>query len=261
MTLKNCYWCGAPITVEGHHTCARCLLVAADTDPDRPVELGPDDAAPCELLSVIGETARAVTFLGQQTWPLERLVAFKILKGDAAAAMAEFSPEVHLRHPHINPVLERGRMGSRVYIMSPYLAGGSLPSCSDRHHASAAVRLSAMLAVTEALIFAHARGIAHGHLVPANVLCEAASPATAKIVDFLGNSRCQPAATLTAALARADLDGLVRLAEVLLPRHLLHGVAAATVLEHLRKSQALAAFGQQLKELQAGLARPAPEGP
>ena len=202
-----------------------------------------------------------MTYLGQQTWPLERLVAFKVFKAGAPSAVAEFAPEVSLRHRHINPVLECGRIGSRVYIMSPYLAGGSLPSCSDRHHASAAVRLSAMLAVTEALTFAHTRGIAHGHLVPANVLCDAGSPGTPKIVDFLGNSRGQPAATLTPALARADLDGLVRLAEVLLPQHLPHGVQAATVLEHLRKSQALAAFGQHLKGLQAGLARPAPEGP
>ena len=257
MPLEKCPWCGEPVGVDETRSCARCLLLAAETDADRPLELAPDDSAPCELLSVIGETDRAVTFLGQQTWPLERLVAFKVFKEDAAAAVAEFSPEVHLRHPHINPVLERGRMGSRVYIMSSYLAGGSLPSWSDRHHASAAVRVSAMLAVTEALIFAHARGIGHGHVVPANVLCEAASPGTPKIVDFLRGSRAEPAPTLTPALVRADLDGLVGLAEVLLPGHLPHGIETATLLEHLRESRALAAFEQQLEALQAGLARPA----
>lgn len=245
MTLEKCSWCGAPVSVDETRSCVRCLLLAAETDADRPVELGPDDSAPCELLSVIGETAWAVTFLGQQTWPVERLVAFKVFKHGAASAVAEFVPQVHLRHPHINPVLERGRMGARVYIMSPYLAGGSLPSCSIRHHASAAIRVSAMLAVTEALIFAHARGIGHGHVVPANVLCEAASPGTPKIVDFLGGSRGEPAPTLTPALVRADLDGLVGLAEALLPGH-------------LRKSQDIADFAQQLEELQASLGSPAP---
>ena len=254
MSLEKCSWCGESVGVDETRSCARCLLLAAETDADRPLELGPDDSAPCELLSVIGETDRAVTFLGEQTWPLERLVAFKVFK-NGAAAVAQFSPEVHLRHPHINPVLERGRIGSRVYIMSPYLGGGSLPSCSDRHHASAAVRVSAMLAVTEALIFAHARGIGHGYVVPANVLCEAASPGTPKIVDFLRGSRAEPAPTLTPALVRADLDGLVGLAEVLLPGHLPHGIETATLLERLRESQALAALGQQLEELQTGLAR------
>jgi serine/threonine protein kinase len=253
VSLKRCSWCGAPLSVDKTRSCVRCLLLATETDADRPVELGPDDAAPCELLSVIGETARAVTFLGQQTWPLERLVAFKIFKDDAPAALAEISSEVQLHHPHINPVLERGRLGSRVYVMSPYLAGGALPTCSDRHHASAAVRVSALLAVTDALIVAHARGIGHGHLVPTNVLCEAASPGTPKIVDFLGASRGEPDATLTPALARADLDGLIGLAAVLLPGH---SPQAATVIEHLRKPQAIADFARQLADLQAALARP-----
>ena len=48
---------------------------------------GTEEAPPCELLSVIGETPRATTFLAEQTWPLRRLVAFKLFKDDAFLAL------------------------------------------------------------------------------------------------------------------------------------------------------------------------------
>ena len=240
------------MAVGGADSCPRCLLTAADVDADAPLTVDEDESAPCELLAVIGETTRAVTFLGQQTWPVERMVAFKLLKQDAACALAEPAPAARLRHTRINAVLERGRIGSRAYIMTPYLGGGSLPAWCDRHGAIRSVRVAALLAVAEALAYAHARGLGHGHLVAANVLCESGSSCAPSIVDFLCNSRTGDA-TLTVALARADVEGLAGLAEVVLAGSLPDRTLAAVV-EQLRKARAIDEVLEQLDELQSDAA-------
>ena len=249
MTLPTCSQCGVPMIVGDANSCPRCLLAATDTDADAPLIVGADESAPCELLSVIGETSGSVTFLGQQTWPVDRFVAFKLLKEDAACALAQPAPAAALRHPHISAVLERGRIGSRAYIMTPYLGGGSLPVCCDRHGALPAARVAALLAVADAVSHAHARGLGHGHLVAANVLCESASSCAPLIVDFLCNSRRHGDATLTPALARADVDGFLGLAEVVLSGSLPDGTRSAA-LQRLRRSRSIYEVHDQLTEFQ-----------
>jgi eukaryotic-like serine/threonine-protein kinase len=243
----TCSRCGARATVDRARYCAGCLLAAADADADAPI-LSADEVAPCELLSIMGDSARAVTFLAEQTWPVRRLVAFKVFKTDMR------QPELP-RHPHIAPVLERGRVGGRVYTMTPYFGGGSLIALCERHRLDTSARLTALLAVTGAVAAAHAHGVAHGRIQPSNVLCDPQAPFLVQIVDF---ARPEPAASGESldALVRADLEGLIALADALLHSARGHGLDVPATLQRLRVSAGSAAdLEKAFVDVQAGIGR------
>jgi hypothetical protein len=202
-------------TIGGSNYCATCLLLAADAEAGEFLT-GADEAPPCELLSLIGETSRAVTFLGEQTWPVRRLVAFKLFKADAYCRPDDLARDLIIpRDPIITAAAETGRIGGRPYIVTPYIAGGTLPQCYDRHRRGLAMRLAALLTIAGALVRAHANGTAHGHLVPANVLCEPRVPFVAHLVDFDCNAG-KVRETRLDALIQDDVERLVDLAELVL---------------------------------------------
>jgi hypothetical protein len=209
----TCSRCGARETVQRTNYCARCLLPAIDADADAAISGGADEAPPCELLSILGDSPRAMTFLGEQTWPIRRLVALKLFK-DARLWHRGTAPPPP-RHPTIAPVLETGLLGGLRYVMTAYFSGGTLPTCYDRHRLGAGARMDALVAVADALVLAHARGTVHGRLSASNLLCEAHSPFAVRIVDFDLALRASSDEELE-ALKRADLAGVVRVAEDLL---------------------------------------------
>lgn len=213
--LMTCSGCGAAATIGGSNYCAKCLLLAADAEAGEPVITGADEAPPCELLSLIGETSRAVTFLGEQTWPVRRLVAFKLFKADGYCPDQRSGEVIVPRDPIITAAAETGWIGGRSYVVTPYIAGGTLPQCYDRHRRGLADRLAALLTIADALARAHAHGTAHGHLVPANVLCEPRAPFIAHIVDFACNAGKVRETTLD-ALITDDVERLIELAELVL---------------------------------------------
>ena len=106
-------------------------------------------------------------------------------------------------------------IGGRAYTVTPYIAGGTLPQCYDRHRRGLADRLAALLTIAEALLRAHAQATAHGHLVPANVLCEPRTPFVAHIVDFDWNAG-KVAQKRLGALIQDDVERLVDLAGLVL---------------------------------------------
>ena len=211
----TCSGCGAREPADGARYCARCLLLAAGQDDDSPFSSGADESPPCDLLSIMGETARAMTFLGEQTWPVRRLVAFKVFKDERFCRLRPAAPAVP-PHPNIAAVLESGRLGGRPYVMTGYFAGGPVTSCYDRHRLDAGARMAALLAVADALAFAHAHGTGHGRITVSNVLCEPRPPFAVHVVDFPCGHPAGEGEPGVEARIRADLDGLVQLADLLL---------------------------------------------
>jgi serine/threonine protein kinase len=213
----TCAGCGARTTVERASYCARCLLRAVELHGEAPVLSAADECPPCELLSIMGETARAVTFLGEQTWPVRRLVALKLFRDDACHQLTTAAAHLAVpRHPNIAAVLESGRLAGRPYLVTQYLGGGSLAPYCDRHRLGIEPRMTALLAVTGALAFAHAHGAVHGRLTSSNVLCEPRSPFLVQIMDFDCNGRKVSGDVRPDVLARADLDAVITLADSLL---------------------------------------------
>jgi len=214
--LMTCSWCGAAATVGGSAHCAKCLLTAAGGDSDVSVLAGADDCPPCELLSLVGETSRATTFLGEQTWPVRRLVAFKLFKAGAGCPWTgdERSGTVP-GNPIFTPMAERGRIAERPYVVTPYFGGGSLPQCLDRHRLTLAARTEALIAVADAVAQAHLHGTGHGHLVPANILCDPRPPFAVHIVDFECNAG-KTAGRTPDELMQDDVARLIELVELVL---------------------------------------------
>lgn len=214
--MPTCCRCGAPGTVRGSRHCARCLLVAAAADADVALTTGADEAPPCELLSVIGDSSRATTFLGEQTWPLRRLVALRLFKDGPEPNRSVLAAPRVPRHPAIAAVLEAGWLAGRSYVITPYLGGGMLPQCYDRHRLGAVARVDALVAIVDAIAFAHARGMTHGRLTPSNLLCESHPPYAVSILDFEPFSRVSPDQADLCELKRVDLAAVTRVAETLL---------------------------------------------
>jgi serine/threonine-protein kinase len=118
----------------------------------------------------------------------ERQVAVKVLRPELAAALGpdRFTREIRiaarLQHPNILPLLDSGQAEGFLYYVMPYAEGQSLRERLAREGelpVHEAVRL--LVEVTDALAFAHARGVVHRDIKPDNVLL---SGRHALVMDF-----------------------------------------------------------------------------
>lgn len=125
-----------------------------------------------------------------QQMPLGREVAIKVLHQHLArdAEMTErFRREAEaaaqLVHPFICPLLDFGQSGEVVYIVMPYLGGGSLADRVQKERVVSAVFMAAAAAqVAVALDHAHRRGVVHRDVKPDNILFD--DDGNAFITDF-----------------------------------------------------------------------------
>ncbi len=177
-------------------TCARCNA-ALPAVPGTPLEK-PDDeigalrratGSRYRILRRLGGGGMATVYRAEQM-PLGRDVVVKVLHPHLArdAEMAErFRREAEaaaqLVHPFICPLLDFGRSGETVYIVMPYLGGGSLADRVQKERAVApAVIAAAAAQVAVGLDHAHRRGVVHRDVKPDNILFD--EDGNAFITDF-----------------------------------------------------------------------------
>jgi serine/threonine-protein kinase len=117
-----------------------------------------------------------------------RKVALKVLRPELTAAMGtdRFPREIHiiaqLQHPHILPLYDSGASGGFLYYVMPFVEGESLRARIARLGflpVNETVRL--LSEITDALAYAHARGIVHRDIKPDNVML---SGRHALVMDF-----------------------------------------------------------------------------
>ncbi|MBW8768243.1 MAG: serine/threonine protein kinase [Gemmatimonadetes bacterium] len=177
-------------------SCSRCssaLPDVASTPTEKPDEeitaLRKATGTRYRILKRVGSGGMATVFRAEQM-PLQREVIVKVLHAHLArdSEMTErFRREAEaaarLVHPFICPVLDYGEMGETVYIVMPYLGGGSLADRVQRERTVAAAPAAAAAAqVAAGLDHAHHRGVVHRDVKPDNILFD--EDGNALITDF-----------------------------------------------------------------------------
>ena len=139
--------------------------------------------ANCTLQKVIGQGEMGVVFLARQSHP-DRQVAVKVLlpqlfpsSDQYSTFLRRFQSEIDavssLKHPNIIQIYEYGEYKGMIYLVMPYLNGGTLRNEMERDGpfplSKALSYLEQMAAVLD---LAHAHGIIHGNVQPTNILVQ-----------------------------------------------------------------------------------------
>ncbi|MBL0927808.1 MAG: protein kinase [Phycisphaerales bacterium] len=147
---------------------------------------------PYKLLQRIGEGGFGTVFMAEQTAPVRRKVALKIIKlgMDTRQVVARFEAERQalaiMDHPHIARVLDGGATETgRPYFVMEYVVGDAITKFADAHALTLAERLGLFQQVCSAVQHAHQKGIIHRDLKPGNVLVSMVDGKPfAKVIDF-----------------------------------------------------------------------------
>jgi serine/threonine protein kinase len=145
-----------------------------------------------KLLEQIGEGGFGVVFLAEQTRPVRRKVALKVLKlgMDTRQVVARFEAERQalalMDHPHIAKVLDAGQTGGgRPYFVMELVRGLPITDYCDQAQLTPRERLALFAQVCQAVQHAHQKGIIHRDLKPSNVLVTLQDgTALVKVIDF-----------------------------------------------------------------------------
>ncbi len=147
---------------------------------------------PYRLLEILGEGGFGVVYLAEQTHPIRRRVALKLIKPgmDTKQVIARFEAERRalalMDHPGIAQVHEAGETESgHPYFVMEYVEGVPLTAYCDREKLRISARLQLFLQVCDAIQHAHQRGVIHRDIKPSNVLVAVRDGVpTPKLIDF-----------------------------------------------------------------------------
>jgi serine/threonine-protein kinase len=132
---------------------------------------------PYKLLEQIGEGGFGVVFMAEQTEPVHRKVALKVLKPgmDTCHVVARFEAERQalalMDHSNIARVLDGGQTTSgRPYFVMDLVKGLPITEYCDQAQLTPRERLELFVPFCQAVQHAHQKGIIHRDLKPSNVL-------------------------------------------------------------------------------------------
>ena len=206
-TPAVCPGCGAGLVADAlaGGLCPACLLKLglADTAgsgqqataPDfsaRSTGEHPDRIGSYRILEILGEGGMGIVYLAEQSDPIRRRVALKVIKPgmDTANVLARFEAERQalavMSHPHIAKVFDAGvTEKGRPYFVMEYLPGIPITDYCDMRCLPIPDRLKLFVQVCDAIQHAHQKGIIHRDIKPSNVLVASqdGSPVM-KVIDF-----------------------------------------------------------------------------
>jgi len=147
---------------------------------------------PYRILEQLGEGGMGAVYLAEQTEPVRRRVALKIIKHgmDTKQVIARFEAErqalAMMDHPCVAKVFDAGSTeGGRPYFAMEYVQGVPITAHCDRQRLTTRERLELFQQVCDGVQHAHQKAIIHRDLKPSNVLVSYRDgKATPKIIDF-----------------------------------------------------------------------------
>jgi serine/threonine protein kinase len=161
--------------------------------------LAPNQAAPgtliagrYKLLEAIGEGGMGTVWVAEQTQPVRRKVALKLVKAgmDSRSVLARFETERQalavMDHPNIAKVLDGGLTETgRPFFVMEHVKGVPITEYCDATRLSVPERLQLFVQVCQAVQHAHQKGIIHRDLKPSNILVAPYDDKPVpKVIDF-----------------------------------------------------------------------------
>ncbi len=145
-----------------------------------------------KLRQEIGEGGMGTVYLAEQTHPVRRQVALKLIKAgmDSKTVLARFETERQalalMDHPNIARVLDAGSTEhGRPFFVMELVKGIPLTDYCDQHQLELAERLALFRQICSAVQHAHQKGIIHRDLKPTNILVESHDgKPVPKVIDF-----------------------------------------------------------------------------
>ncbi len=145
-----------------------------------------------KLLQKIGEGGFGVVYMADQTEPVRRKVALKVIKPgmDSKGVVARFEAERQalalMTHPNIAQVFDGGTTDSgRPYFVMELVRGVPLTDYCDENKLPVKVRLELFATVCRAIQHAHQKGVIHRDIKPSNVMVTLHDgEPVPKVIDF-----------------------------------------------------------------------------
>ena len=147
---------------------------------------------PYKLLQQIGEGGMGTVFMAEQTQPVQRKVALKVIKPgmDSRQVIARFEAErqalAMMDHVNIARVLDAGATESgRPYFVMELVHGVPITKYCDDNQLTPRQRLELFVPVCQAIQHAHQKGIIHRDIKPSNVMVTLYDgKPVPKVIDF-----------------------------------------------------------------------------
>ncbi len=145
-----------------------------------------------QLIEKIGEGGCGVVYVAEQTQPVRRRVALKLIKlgMQTRSVVARFESERQLLalmdHPNIARVYDAGEAddGTPFFVME-LVRGTKINDYCDRARLGVAQRVELVIQICHAIQHAHQKGVIHGDIKPSNILIELhEGVALPKVIDF-----------------------------------------------------------------------------
>ena len=145
-----------------------------------------------KLLERVGEGGCGVVYVAEQTEPVRRRVALKVIKlgMDTRQVVARFEAErqalAMMDHPNIAKVLDAGTTDvGRPFFVMELVRGIKITDYCDQANLSTQSRLELFIKVCQAIQHAHQKGIIHRDIKPSNILVTLHDGVPVpKVIDF-----------------------------------------------------------------------------
>ncbi|MHB8523584.1 MAG: serine/threonine-protein kinase, partial [Limisphaerales bacterium] len=145
-----------------------------------------------KLLEKIGEGGCGVVYVAEQTEPVRRRVALKVIKlgMDSKQVIARFEAErqtlAMMDHPNIAKMLDAGTTDTgQLYFVMELVQGISITDYCEQNQLTTKERLDVFIEVCQAIQHAHQKGIIHRDIKPSNLLVTLHDGVPVpKVIDF-----------------------------------------------------------------------------